>query len=240
MTRIATGMILAAGLGTRMRPLTDDRPKPLVRLAGKPLLDWALDRFAAAGLDCIVVNTHYMADMIRKHVAWRSDVVLSHEEERLETGGGVTKALPALGTGAFFVCNSDAVWIDGETPALERLESIWDEARMDALLLLQPVARAVGYDGPGDYFRRPDGTLRRRGDAAAAPYVFAGLQILHARLFEGAPDGPFSLNLLFDKANATGRLYGLAHDAGWLHVGSPEGLAEAEAALARETGPGRS
>lgn len=239
MTRIATGMVLAAGLGTRMRPLTDDRPKPLVTLAGKTLLDWAVERFAAAGLARIVVNTHYKAEMIRTHLAGRSNVALSHEAERLETGGGVRNALPALGSGAFYVCNSDAVWLDGGTPALDRLARAWDEARMDALLLLQPVGDAVGYDGPGDYFRRPDGTLRRRGEAAHAPYVFTGLQILHARLFEDAPASAFSLNLLFDKANAAGRLFGLAHDAGWLHVGTPEALAEAEAVLARKTGPGR-
>lgn len=233
-------MILAAGLGTRMRHLSDDRPKPLVTLAGRPLLDWAVERYAAAGLECIVVNTHYKADMIRMHFAGRSDVVLSHEEERLETGGGVKNALVALGPGAFYVCNSDAVWLDGPVPALDRLAEAWDDARMDALLLLQPVENAVGYDGIGDYFRDADGTLRRRGDAATAPYVFAGLQILHARLFEAAPNGPFSLNILFDKANAAGRLHGLVHDGGWLHVGTPEGLAEAEAILARDGGPGRS
>lgn len=239
MTRIATGMVLAAGLGTRMRPLTDNCPKPLVMLAGRTLLDWAVDRFAAAGLDRIVVNTHYKAEMIRAHLAGRPDVVLSHEEDRLETGGGVKKALPALGRGAFYVCNSDAVWLDGATPALDRLGDAWDDARMDALLLMQPVGNTVGYDGPGDYVCRADGTLQRRGDAANAPYVFAGLQVLHARLFDGAPEGPFSLNLLYDKANAAGRLFGLVHDGGWLHVGTPEALADAEAALARETGPGR-
>lgn len=239
MTRIATGMVLAAGLGTRMRPLTDDRPKPLVTLAGRTLLDWAVDRFAAAGLDRIVVNTHYKADMIKAHLAGRSGVVLSHEDERLETGGGVKKALPDLGGGAFYVCNSDAVWLDGATPALDRLGDAWDGARMDALLLMQPVGDTVGYDGSGDYFCRADGTLQRRGEAQSAPYVFAGLQILHARLFEGAPEGPFSLNILYDKANAAGRLFGLEHDGGWLHVGTPEGLGDAEAALARETGPGR-
>lgn len=223
-----------------MRHLSDDRPKPLVALAGRPLLDWAVERYAAAGLECIVVNTHYKADMIRMHVAGRSDVVLSHEEERLETGGGVKNALVALGPGAFYVCNSDAVWLDGPVPALDRLAEAWDDARMDALLLLQPVENAVGYDGAGDYFRGADGTLRRRGAAAAAPYVFAGLQILHARLFEGAPAGAFSLNILFDKANAAGRLHGLVHDGGWLHVGTPEGLAEAEAVLTRDGAPGRS
>jgi MurNAc alpha-1-phosphate uridylyltransferase len=239
MTRIATGMVLAAGLGTRMRPLTDDRPKPLVTLAGRTLLDWAVDRFAAAGLDRIVVNTHYKADMIQMHLAQRPGVVLSHEEARLETGGGVKNALPALGRGAFYVCNSDGVWLDGATPALDRLADVWDDDRMDALLLLQPVDAALGYGGPGDYFRKPDGTLRRRGEAAAAPYVFAGLQVIHARLFADAPEGPFSLNILYDKANAAGRLFGLVHDGDWFHVGTPEALADAEAALARETGPGR-
>jgi MurNAc alpha-1-phosphate uridylyltransferase len=238
--RIAAGMVLAAGLGTRMRHFSADRPKPLVPLAGRPLLDWAIERYDVAGLDRIVVNTHYKAEMIRRHLASRSDVVLSHEVERLETGGGVKNALAALGSGAFYVCNSDAVWLDGPVTALDRLAEAWDDARMDALLLLQPVENAVGYDGTGDYFRAPDGTLRRRGAAAAAPYVFAGLQILHARLFEGTPEGPFSLNILFDKANAIGRLCGLVHDGGWLHVGTPEGLAEAEAVLARDEGPRRS
>ncbi len=236
MTAIGSAMILAAGLGTRMRPLTDKRPKPLVTLAGRTLLDWAFDRLQAVGIGHVVVNTHYRAEMIQAHLDGRDGIVLSHEEERLETGGGVRRALPRLGAGPFFVINSDAVWLDARQPALARLAAAWRDARMDALLLLQPVDRAHGYAGRGDYHRAADGTLRRRGTAGTAPYLFAGVQILHPRLFDGAPDGPFSLNLLYDRAQKAGRLFGLAHDGEWFHVGTPEDLARTEAALVRRAG----
>jgi MurNAc alpha-1-phosphate uridylyltransferase len=232
---IDTAMVLAAGLGTRMRPLTDDKPKPMVVLAGRTLLDWALDRLAAAGVERIVVNTHYFAETIHRHLAGRDGIVISHEADRLETGGGVRRALPELGTRPFFVVNSDAVWLDGPSPALSRLAAAWDHARMDALLLLQPVDAAIGYAGRGDY-RMESGRLHRRTGDEAAPFLFAGVQVLHPRLFRGAPHGPFSLNVLYDKAQAAGRLYGLAHDAEWFHVGTPQDLAATEDFLARRAG----
>ena len=231
--RIDTAMVLAAGLGTRMRPLTDDKPKPMVTLAGRTLLDRALDRLAEAAVHRTVVNTHYFADVIHRHLAGRDGIVLSHEPNILETGGGVRRALPLLGGKPFFVVNSDAVWLDGSSPALSRLAAAWDDARMDALLLLQPVGAAIGYYGRGDYHRAGDGTLRRRGASETSPYLFAGVQILHPRLFAGAPDGPFSLNLLYDAAQAAGRLHGIEHDAEWFHVGTPEELARTEEYLAR-------
>ena len=229
-------MVLAAGLGVRMRPLTEHRPKPLVELAGRTLLDRALDRLDAAGVDRVVVNMHYRYEMIRDHLQGRDRIVLSYEEERLETGGGVARALPELGADPFFVVNSDAVWHDGSRPALTRLAETWDGAQMDALLLLQPVGKAEGYEGAGDYHRGGDGTLRRRGEGEAAPFLFAGVQILHPRLFETAPDGAFSLNILYDKAQTAGRLFGLEHDAEWFHVGTPEDLARTEARLAQLAG----
>jgi MurNAc alpha-1-phosphate uridylyltransferase len=232
---IDTAMVLAAGLGTRMRPLTDDRPKPMVALAGRTLLDRALDKLAAAGVRRIVVNTHYFAAIIHRHLDGRDGIVVSHEAERLETGGGVRRALGALGTHPFFVVNSDAVWLDGGVPALTRLAAAWDDARMDALLLLQPVAAAIGYAGRGDY-RMESGRLHRRAGDETAPFLFAGVQILHPRLFEGAPGGAFSLNLLYDKAQAAGRLYGIVHDAEWFHVGTPADLAAAEEYLTRRAG----
>ncbi|MGD8808287.1 MAG: nucleotidyltransferase family protein [Gammaproteobacteria bacterium] len=226
-------MVLAAGLGVRMRPLTDDRPKPMVVLAGKTLLDWALERIVRTGVTRIVVNTHYKAEVIHRHLTGRDDIVISYEAERLETGGGVTRALPNFGGKPFYVVNSDAVWLDGSVPALARLASAWDDASMDALLMLQPVGAATGYDGDGDYHRAADGTLRRRGADEAAPFLFAGVQILHPRLFDGAPAGAFSLNVLYDKAEAAGRLFGLEHDAEWFHVGTPQDLARTEDILAQ-------
>lgn len=234
MSRPDTAMVLAAGLGLRMRPLTETRPKPLVELAGRTLLDRALDRLTAAGVRRVVVNTHYLAEMIRDHLSGRDDIVLSHENDRLETGGGVRRALPYLGGRAFFVVNGDAVWRDGAAPALGRLADAWDDPRMDALLLLQPTEAAEGYSGNGDYHCNADGALRRRGPEEPGPFVHAGVQILHPRLFADTPAGAFSLNLLYDRAQAAGRLFGLAHDAGWYHVGAPEDLARIEASFARE------
>ncbi len=231
--KIACAMVLAAGLGKRMRPLTDDLPKPLVVLAGRTLLDRALDRLAAAGVGQIVVNSHYRADMIAAHLAGRADITLSPEEVLLETGGGVQAALPHLGTGPFFVVNSDAVWRDGPTPALERLAGHWNDETMDALLLMVPTPAIAGgtVNDKGDYHLEPDGRARRRGEGDIAPFLFGGIQVLHPRLFEGAPDGPFSLNVLYDRAEAAGRLHGMRHDGDWYHVGTPGDLAVAEAEL---------
>lgn len=235
-----TAMVLAAGLGTRLRPLTEETPKPLVKVAGRPLIDWVLDRLAAAGVKRAVVNTHWLAERIVDHLAERRapEIIYSHEPEILETGGGVKKALPLLGPGPFFAVNAKILWLNGKIDALHRLVAAWDDARMDALLLLQPTATAVGYDGLGDFVLDPIGSIRRRREREVAPFLFSGIQLLHPRLFEGAPDGFFSLNLLYDRAIEAGRLYGLRHDGEWYHVSTPRQLAEVEERLA-EVGFGR-
>lgn len=231
---ISRAMVLAAGLGKRMRPLTDDRPKPLVQLAGRTLLDRALDNLAAGGITRFVVNSHYKGEMIAAHLVNRADIVLSPEEILLETGGGVKAALAHLGDDAFFVVNSDAVWRDGAESTVARMASRWDDDTMDALLLLVPMTAIEGNMGnhPGDYHLEADGRARRRVQGETAPFLFGGIQILHPRLFEGAPDGPFSLNILYDRAQQAGRLHGLRHDGEWYHVGTPEELATTEPAFA--------
>lgn len=223
-------MILAAGLGERMRPLTATRPKPLIEVRGRAMIDSVLDRLEAAGVNEAVVNLHYLGHMIEAHLKDRTHprVSFSPEAERLETGGGVRNALPLLGEETFFVINGDICWLDGCTPALDRLAAAWDDARMDALLLVHPTAFAVGYEGRGDFFLDPHGRLRRRGEREVAPFVFAGMQILHPRLFDDAPDGAFSLNRLYNAAAERERLWGLRHDGDWFHVGTPEQLAEVE------------
>jgi N-acetyl-alpha-D-muramate 1-phosphate uridylyltransferase len=228
MTMPGHAMVLAAGLGLRMRPLTKRTPKPLIPVAGRSMLDRVFDRLDEAGVPNRVVNTHWLADQIARHLASHSGVIVSHEDVLLDTGGGVAHALPLLGAHPFFVCNADIIWLDGARPALIRLAEVWDPARMDALLLLQPVSRAFGYDGPGDFFRADDGRLQRRGNASAAPLVFTGVQILHPRLFADAPDEKFSLNILYNRAQATWRLFGTVHEGDWLHIGTPETLTAAE------------
>jgi len=225
------GMVLAAGLGRRMRPITDTLPKPLVPLAGKTLLDRALDQLQAVNVNAATVNIHYLSHMIEDHLAARSEpqVTFSRETELLlETGGGVAAALPTLGHNPFYVVNADIAWEDGSHPALSRLAEFWRDDAMDALLLLHPVAQATGYDGVGDYRRNDEGMLTRRRNDATAPYVFSGVQLLHPRLFVGAPEGPFSLTRLYDQAEASDRLFGIVHDGAWHHIGTPAGLAEAE------------
>ena len=229
-------MILAAGLGKRMRPLTDNIPKPLVPVAGKPLIDYALDWLADAGVSDAYVNSHYKAELLEAHLRERSvlpNVHISREVELLETGGGIAQALPLLGDAPFFAANSDVICIDGKTPALHRLMEAWDDETLDALLLLHPVERAVGYEGPGDFFLSDDGQLRRRTEDESAPLVFTGVQMLHPRLFDDAPEGAFSLNVLYNRAlNAgegkTPRLHAIVHDGNWLHIGDPEGVMAAE------------
>jgi len=231
-------VVLAAGLGLRLRPLTLDRPKALVPVAGKPLIDRALDRLAAAGISTAVVNFHYKGNSLKQHLATRKQpkILLSDETaELLETGGGVRKALPLLPAGMpFFVVNSDIVWRDAQRNPLHDLADRWDDATMDALLLMHPTVSAIGYNGMGDYYMAPDGRLERRPSTMVAPFLFTGVQILHPRLFADAPTGPFSLNLLYDRAQEAGRLYGLRHSGEWMDVGTPQGLHEAEMALARE------
>jgi MurNAc alpha-1-phosphate uridylyltransferase len=226
---------LCAGLGLRMRPITLALPKPLVAVMGKPLLDHALDKLEAAGVESCVVNLHHLPHLIREHLKdRRSPAILFSDESGLllETGGGVARALPLLGQEAFFAVNADIFWMDGARPALARLAGAWDEGRMDALLLLAARKTAFGYEGPGDFFLKGEaGQPRRRGEAPEAPLVFAGVQILHPRLIQNVPDGPFSLNLLYDRALAAGRLFALVHDGGWYHIGTPQALAEARQIL---------
>lgn len=227
-------MVLAAGLGMRMRPITEHTPKPLVMVAGRTMLDRALDHLAAVGTTDLVVNTHWLAGCIEAHLAGHATITLSHEETLLETGGGVTKALPHLGAAPFYVVNSDIIWTDGATPALKRLAEFWDDGRMDALLLMQPTATAMGYDGDGDFFLDANGLPRRRRDREVAPLLFSGVQILSPRLFRDAPSGKFSLNVLYDRALEDGRLFGIVHDGRWYHVGTPDALPEVESALKAE------
>jgi MurNAc alpha-1-phosphate uridylyltransferase len=229
-----TAMVLAAGLGTRMRPLTETRPKPLIAVAGKALLDHVLDRLADAGVERAVVNVHYLAEQIIAHTAGRAKPRVTISDERgllLGTGGGVVKALGELGTAPFFHINSDTIWIDSVTPNLTRLADHFDAATMDALLLLAPTTGSIGYAGRGDFIMTPDGRLRRRDERAVAPYVYAGAAILSPALFKDAPQGEFSLTDLFDRAAAAGRLHGLRLEGLWMHVGTPEAVGEAEQAI---------
>lgn len=228
---VTTAMVLAAGLGTRMRPLTDVVPKPLVRLKGKPLIDHVLDRLAAGGIARAVVNVHHFADQIEAHLKGRTNPVLSISDERgalLDTGGGVVKALPLLGPGPFLIHNSDSVWIEGVGSNIARLSAAFDPERMDSLMLLALGATSLGYDGHGDFLMAADGLLTRRGERAEAPFAFTGVSIAHPRLFEGAPEGPFSLNVLWNRAIARGRLHGLRLDGMWMHVGTPQAIDDAE------------
>ncbi|MCP5410673.1 MAG: nucleotidyltransferase family protein [Alphaproteobacteria bacterium] len=224
-------MIMAAGLGTRMRPLTDDRPKPLVTVLGKPLIDHALDRLAAAGVTQVVVNVHYRADMLREHLARRPgmDIHISDESgELLGTGGGVVRALPHFDGQPFFIVNSDSVWTDDN--ALSRMQQQWNGADMDGLLLLAQMSRAMGYDGAGDFALDGQGHIAR--PAGPKPFAYPGVQIVHPRLFDGAPSGEFSTNMMWDRAIAAGRLFGTVMDGMWLHVGTPAARDEAERYLA--------
>ncbi len=233
--RPTTAMVLAAGLGVRMRPLTDDRPKPLVALQGRPLLDHVLDRLAAAGITRAVVNVHYRADQIVAHLKGRThpqSIVSDERDALLDTGGGVVRALPLLGPDPFVVHNSDSVWIEGAGSNLDRLLSAFDPARMDSLMLLAPAADSLGYDGPGDFAMDEHGRLRRRRENETVPYAFAGVSIAGPALFAEAPAGAFSLNRLWDRSLAAGRLYGLALQGVWMHVGTPQALIEAESRLA--------
>jgi MurNAc alpha-1-phosphate uridylyltransferase len=229
-----TAMVLAAGLGTRMRPLTDTRPKPLVRVCGRPLIDYGLDRLRAAGVGKAVVNVHYLADQIEAWAAAQSSPAIAISDERagiLDTGGGVAKALPLLGPDPFFVLNSDSFWIDEGTPALERLRSAWNGTTMDCLLLLCPLTRTVGYGGSGDFVMAADGRVARKGRSIGEPLAYIGAYLVSPQLFEDAPSGKFSMNLLWDRAIGRNRLYGIAHAGIWLHVGTPDAIAVAEHAL---------
>jgi len=227
-------MVLAAGLGLRMRPLTDHMPKPLVPVAGQPLLDHVLDKLASAGVVEAVVNVHYLPDQIIKHTANRSRprVIISDERDQvLGTGGAVVKALPLLGNAPFFHLNADTMWIDGVRPNLTRLAEGFDPDRMDILLLMAPTTTSIGYAGRGDYAMLPDGTLRKRKEHQVVPFVYAGAAIMSPSLFVDAPAGEFSLTKIFDRANEQERLFGLRLDGVWMHVGTPDAVQDAEEAF---------
>jgi MurNAc alpha-1-phosphate uridylyltransferase len=227
-------MVLSAGLGTRMWPLTETRPKPLVAVGGKALIDHVLDRLAAVQVETAVVNVHSFADQIEQHLKLRRApaVIISNERDQLlGTGGGVLKALLHFGDAPFYLVNSDTLWIDGVQPNLQRLAAAFDAAGMDALLLLAPTSTSVGYFGRGDFFMAADGRLRRRTEREVVPFVYAGVAILRPALFASAPAGTFPLTQLFDRAAKTGRLYGLRLEGIWMHVGTPDAVAAAEAAI---------
>ncbi len=230
-------MILAAGFGSRMRPLTDTHPKPLVPVAGKPLITYAFDRLREAGVKAAVVNAHYLADQIDDYCAGivNPQVMMSDERDAiLDTGGGISRALPKLGEQPFFVLNSDSFWLDGPVPALQRLREVWHDDTMDCLLLLCDCSKTTGYDGKGDFVVDPDCRLtRRKHQPEAKALAYIGGYLVHPRLFADAPQGAYSMNLLWDRAIASGRLFGLAHAGHWLHVGTVPAIAEAEAFLNR-------
>ncbi|MBV9549358.1 MAG: nucleotidyltransferase family protein [Alphaproteobacteria bacterium] len=229
-------MIMAAGLGTRMRPLTNDLPKPLVVVAGKTLIDHDLDRLAAAGVKRAVVNLHYKADMLKAHLARRRDIEIVYSDESgelLGTGGGVARALPLFGGKPFFILNSDSIWVEGVASALDRMMQMWNPEEMDGLLLMASMVTAMGYEGRGDFVLDAEGHVGRPDEDAVTPFAYPGVQIVHPRLFAEAPAGAFSTNLLWDRAIAARRLYGTRLDGVWIHVGTPQARDEAEAYLTK-------
>lgn len=230
-----TAMVLAAGLGTRMRPLTDTKPKPLITVGGRPLIDHMLDRLLEAGVERCVVNTHYCADQLHAHLAGRTrpHIEISHEVERpLETGGALKKARSLLGEAPIFVANTDSIWMDGASAA-QTLAAAWDPARMDALLLVVPLDQAMGFEGAGDFFQADDGRLTFRNEAPAAPLAYMGLHICKPAIVDTEPDPAFSLAKIWRRLAPEGRLFGAVFDGFWMHVGDPEALAAAEARLSR-------
>lgn len=235
---IDTAMVLAAGFGKRMLPLTKSIPKPMVKVDGQTLIDRVLDRIAQTGITHAVVNAHYCGDVLIEHLSTRKIPAIEISDERdalLDTGGGVVRALPKLGGKPFLLVNSDTIWIEGASPNLPRLLAHYDAARMDALLLLAPTAGAVGYSGPGDFTMDAEGRLTRRDEREIAPFVYAGAAVLHPRLFEDAPQDAFSLVRSFVRAEASGALFGLRLDGTWMHVGTPEAIPAAEDAIRRSS-----
>ncbi len=233
---IDTAMVFAAGLGTRMRPLTDTTPKPLVSVAGRTMLDHMLDRLAEAGIARAVVNVHHLADQIEARLAGRTAPAITVSDERdrlLDQGGGIRKALPLLGPNPFLICNTDALWIEGPASNLARLLGQWDEAAMDVLLLVASTTASVGVDWPGDFMLGEDGRLVRREEGGVTPFVYAGVGIVKPGLFAGIADPVFRLAPFFFRAAEQGRLFGTRLDGMWLHVGTPAAVAEAEDAFGR-------
>ncbi|SDO59936.1 nucleotidyltransferase family protein [Phyllobacterium sp. OV277] len=230
-----TAMILAAGLGKRMRPITDTIPKPLVKVAGKSLIDWGLDSLAAAGVGRTVVNVHYLADQVESHLKLRRTPAITVSDERtelLDSAGGIINALSLIGSEAFYILNADTFWIEGSRPNLVRLAEAWDASKMDILLMIARMDQATGYEGHGDFTVAADGTLQRFRTDDASPYIYAGAAITHPRLFAGKTAARSSLNRYFDEAISAGRLYGMPMQGHWLTVGTPEAIGEAEAAIA--------
>ncbi len=224
-------MILAAGLGLRMRPITERTPKPLVKVDERPLIDHALDRLEEGGVTDVVVNLHYLGGQVERHLALRKSPNITFSWERdalLNTGGGVKQALPQLGSDPFWVVNCDSLWLNGPQEMMARALDQWEPDKMDALLILHSTVDAYGYEGKGDFTAEPDGLLSRRPEMEISPWLFTGIQILDPKVFENTPDGAFSLNRIYDTAIEKGRLYGMVHDGEWFHVGSPDGLGKVE------------
>jgi N-acetyl-alpha-D-muramate 1-phosphate uridylyltransferase len=233
-TPIKRAMILAAGLGTRMRPLTNVRPKPLVQVRGKTLIDHAIDRLVQAGVEMIAVNVHYRADMLKEHLAKRRDVDIRISDESdalLDSGGGIANVMPWFEGEPFFTHNSDAIWVEGTGHALEKMKARWNADEMDALMMLASTVTAVCYEGRGDFMMDAEGRLARVPEQRVAPFVWSGVQIAHPRLFENLPARKFSINLLWDRAIDKGRLCGLRLDGVWMHIDRPEAIRESEAFL---------
>ena len=226
-----TAMMLAAGLGKRMRPLTNKIPKPLITIGGRALIDYAIDHSEKVGVKNIVINIHHLGNQIVRHLSNRKDlnIIFSDEtKELLETGGGIVNALSHLGNSPFFVINGDVLWVDGPKASLHRLAQIWNDETMDGLLLLHSTVESYGYEGFGDFLIDPNGILTRRPELLVSPYVYTGIQLLHPRFFKDVPNGPFSINQLYSSSIEKGRLYGIIHDGEWFHVGTPIGLNQAE------------
>lgn len=233
--RPTKAIFLGAGLGTRMRPLTDDRPKPLIEVNGRPLIDYAIERLVSVGIETIVVNVHYLPDMIEDYLRGRKDAEFIISDERdvlLDTGGAVTKAMPYLAGAPFITHNCDTLWRDDSTNNLAAMIDAFDPDQMDALLLLADRKTCIGFDGKGDFFRDDEGRLTRRGDAPSTPYVWNGVQIVHPRLFDHPPAGPYSTNLMWDRAIERGTMFGLELRGRWMHVGSPDAVEESARFLA--------
>jgi len=232
---IKRAMILAAGLGTRMRPLTNDRPKPLIQVRGKTLIDHAIDRLVQAGVEMIAVNVHYRADLLKEHLSGRRDVEIRISDESeglLDSGGGIANVLPWFEAEPFFTHNSDSIWVEGTGHALEKMNARWNPDEMDALMMVAPTVTSVCYEGRGDFLMDADGRLARVPEQRVAPFVWSGVQIVHPRLFDNLPGPKFSINLLWDRAIDRGRLFGLRLDGVWMHIDRPDAIKESEAFLA--------
>ncbi len=229
-----TAMVLAAGYGLRMRPLTLVRPKPLIEVSGKPLIDYCVDNLRTSGVTRAVVNVHYLLEQLEDWAARQTlprAEISDERDELLDTGGGIARALHRLGDAPFFVINSDSFWVDEGEPALQRLRNAWDDKRMDCLLLVCPLNMTAGYGGAGDFVRSEDGRLRRVGGTTGERLVYIGGFLVHPRIFADAPGGRFSMNVLWDRAIEQGRLFGIVHSGRWFHVGTPDAIAVVEAAM---------